>query len=78
MWLWLVYHRQKIQQTQQWLERNHSDIHLEVDGGIKVENISQIADAGADTFVIGSGIFHTNNYIHTIAELRGKLAKAYH
>src|SRR3989338_7247024 len=63
----------KIQQTQQWLERNHSDIHLEVDGGIKVDNISQVADAGADTFVIGSGIFHTNNYIHTIAELRGKL-----
>jgi len=50
------------------------DIWLEVDGGVKVENISQVARAGADTFVSGSGIFSSTDYASTIAAMRGELA----
>ncbi len=46
------------------------DIRLEVDGGVKVENISQVARAGADTFVSGSGIFSSTDYASTIAAMR--------
>ena len=47
---------------------------LEVDGGVKVENIREIAEAGADTFVAGSAIFGTDDYAATIAAMRGRLA----
>jgi len=50
------------------------DIWLEVDGGVKVENISQVARAGADTFVSGSGIFSSTDYASTIAAMRSELA----
>jgi len=49
------------------------DIWLEVDGGIKVQNIAQVARAGADTFVSGSGIFSTTDYAATIAAMRSEL-----
>jgi len=49
-------------------------IMLEVDGGVKVENISAIAKAGADTFVAGSAIFGTSDYAATIARMRAQLA----
>jgi ribulose-phosphate 3-epimerase len=52
------------------------DIWLEVDGGVKVDNIAQVASAGADTFVSGSGIFGTPNYAQTIAAMRRELASA--
>ena len=52
------------------------DIWLEVDGGVKVDNIAEIARAGADTFVAGSAIFGTNDYKATIAAMRAELAKA--
>jgi len=52
------------------------DIWLEVDGGVKVDNIAEIAGAGADTFVAGSAIFGTNDYKATIAAMRAELAKA--
>jgi len=51
------------------------DIWLEVDGGVKVDNIAEIARAGADTFVAGSAIFGTKDYKATIAAMRGALAK---
>ena len=51
------------------------DIWLEVDGGVKVENIAEIARAGADTFVAGSAIFGTKDYKATIAAMRAELAK---
>jgi ribulose-phosphate 3-epimerase len=51
-------------------------IWLEVDGGVKVDNIGRIADAGADTFVAGSAIFGTPDYEATIAAMRAELAKA--
>jgi ribulose-phosphate 3-epimerase len=51
------------------------DIWLEVDGGVKVENIAEIARAGADTFVAGSAIFSTRDYKATIAAMRAELAR---
>jgi len=51
------------------------DIWLEVDGGVKTENIASVALAGADTFVSGSGIFGTPDYAKTIAAMRAELAK---
>jgi ribulose-phosphate 3-epimerase len=52
------------------------DIWLEVDGGVKVDNIGEIARAGADTFVAGSAIFGTRDYKATIAAMRAEIAKA--
>jgi ribulose-phosphate 3-epimerase len=51
------------------------DIWLEVDGGVKVDNIGEIARAGADTFVAGSAIFGTKDYRATIAAMRAEIAK---
>ena len=51
-------------------------IMLEVDGGVKVDNIEAIAKAGADTYVAGSAIFGTPDYAATIAKMRAELAKA--
>jgi ribulose-phosphate 3-epimerase len=50
-------------------------IRLEVDGGIKVDNIAQIAQAGADTFVAGSAIFGKENYATVIDAMRTELGK---
>jgi len=49
------------------------DIRLEVDGGVGVNNIGEIARAGADMFVAGSAIFGSDDYAATIAEMRGQL-----
>jgi ribulose-phosphate 3-epimerase len=49
---------------------------LEVDGGIKTENIAEVARAGADTFVAGSAIFGAKDYKATIAAMRAQLAAA--
>jgi ribulose-phosphate 3-epimerase len=46
------------------------EIRLEVDGGVKIDNIAAIAKAGADTFVAGSAIFGTSDYAKTIAAMR--------
>ncbi len=54
--------------------RAPGDIWLEVDGGVKVDNIAEIARAGADTFVAGSAIFSTKDYKATIASMRAALA----
>jgi ribulose-phosphate 3-epimerase len=51
-------------------------IRLEIDGGVKVDNIGEIARAGADAFVAGSAIFNTADYAATIAAMRTELAKA--
>ena len=50
------------------------DIRLEVDGGIKTDNIKRVADAGADTFVAGSAIFGQPDYAKVIADMRAELA----
>jgi len=51
-------------------------VWVEVDGGVKVDNIAEIAAAGADTFVAGSAIFGSGDYAKTIAEMRSRLAAA--
>jgi ribulose-phosphate 3-epimerase len=57
------------------MARTGRDVLLEVDGGVKVENIGAIAAAGADTFVAGSAIFGNDDYRATIAAMRGELAR---
>ncbi len=52
------------------------EVWLEVDGGVKVDNIARIAAAGADTFVAGSAIFGSKDYAATIREMRAQLARA--
>lgn len=65
----------KLQQARQLIDASGLAIRLEVDGGVKVENIAQIAAAGADTFVAGSAIFGQPNYQHVIEQMRQELAK---
>lgn len=60
----------KIRETQQRIVAGGRNIRLEVDGGIKINNIADIAKAGADTFVAGSAIFGHNNYQQTIEAMR--------
>jgi ribulose-phosphate 3-epimerase len=56
-------------------QRTGRPIMLEVDGGVKVDNVAEIAQAGADTFVAGSAIFGAADYRATIAQMRAALAK---
>jgi ribulose-phosphate 3-epimerase len=67
---------EKIRLARQRIDRSGHDIWLEVDGGVKVDNIAQIAAAGADTFVAGSAIFDSRDYADTIAAMRAEVAKA--
>jgi len=64
----------KVEQVRKLIDASGRDIRLEVDGGIKVDNIRQVADAGADTFVAGSAIFSQPDYAKVIAAMRDKLA----
>jgi len=66
----------KIAEVRRRIERTGRDIWLEVDGGVKVENIAEIAAAGADTFVAGSAIFGSKDYAATVREMRARLAAA--
>ena len=69
---------QKIAQVRERLDRYATQtgrqIRLEVDGGIKVDNIAQVAQAGADTFVAGSAIFGKENYAQVIEAMRAELS----
>ena len=58
------------------IDASGREIWLEVDGGVKVDNIAEIARAGADTFVAGSAIFGTKDYKATIAAMRAEIARA--
>jgi len=66
----------KLEQARALIAASGRDIRLEIDGGVKVNNIRQIAEAGADTFVAGSAIFNTDDYAATIAAMREQLAMA--
>ncbi len=65
----------KLRSVRKLINESKRDIWLEVDGGVKVDNIAEIARAGADTFVSGSAIFSTKDYKATIAAMRAELAK---
>jgi ribulose-phosphate 3-epimerase len=66
----------KLRLARERIARSGRDIWLEVDGGVKADNILQIARAGADTFVAGSAIFGTPDYKATISLMRSELAHA--
>jgi ribulose-phosphate 3-epimerase len=63
----------KVEQARRLIEASGRDIRLEVDGGIKIDNIRDVANAGADTFVAGSAIFNTPDYKAVIDSMRAKL-----
>ena len=63
----------KLRKLRKIIDDNNLDIRLEIDGGVKLENISEISEAGADTFVAGSAIFSQNNYEKVISEMRSSI-----
>ncbi|MEO7243903.1 MAG: ribulose-phosphate 3-epimerase [Rubrivivax sp.] len=63
----------KVERARRVIEASGRDIRLEVDGGIKVDNIRRVADAGADTFVAGSAIFGQSDYRAVIGAMRAAL-----
>ncbi|MBB4843034.1 ribulose-phosphate 3-epimerase [Paucibacter oligotrophus] len=65
----------KLEAARKIIERSGRDIRLEIDGGVKVDNIRQIADAGADTFVAGSAIFGKPDYKAVIDAMRQELVR---
>ncbi len=64
----------KIAEVRQRIAKSGRDIWLEVDGGIKIDNIAEVARAGADTFVAGSAVFGSKDYAATISEMRQRLS----
>ena len=63
----------KICASRRLISESDRDIRLEVDGGVKIDNIAEIASAGADTFVAGSAIFGSENYHETISSMRREI-----
>jgi ribulose-phosphate 3-epimerase len=66
----------KLREARKIIDDSGKDIRLEIDGGVKVNNIGEIAAAGADTFVAGSAIFGADDYKVTIDAMRAEIAKA--
>ena len=67
---------QKLRDARQRIDQCDHPIRLEIDGGVTIDNIREIAEAGADTFVAGSAIFKTDDYKVTIDKMREQLALA--
>ncbi|PIE24879.1 MAG: ribulose-phosphate 3-epimerase [Neptuniibacter caesariensis] len=65
----------KLRQARKIIDQSGYDIRLEIDGGVGIGNIKEIASAGADTFVAGSAIFNTDDYADTITKMREQLAQ---
>ncbi len=63
----------KIARLKKLIDKNQYPIEIEVDGGVKIENIREVSRAGGDVFVVGTGIFKTNNYGETIRKLRQEI-----
>lgn len=66
----------KLREVRKRIDQSGFDIRLEIDGGVKVDNIAEIAAAGADMFVAGSAIFNQPDYRTVIAEMRCEVEKA--
>ena len=66
---------EKIHQVRARLDTCNQPVRLEVDGGIKVDNIANVKEAGADTFVCGSAVFGSDDYAVTMAALRAELER---
>ena len=65
----------KLRAVRKLIDESGRDIRLEIDGGVKVDNIREIAEAGADMFVAGSAIFNQPDYKEVLDEMRAELAK---
>ncbi|MEJ6516625.1 MAG: ribulose-phosphate 3-epimerase [Pseudomonadales bacterium] len=65
---------EKLKQARKMIQASGRDIRLEIDGGVKVDNIADIAASGADTFVAGSAIFGSTDYAQTIASMKKAIA----
>jgi ribulose-phosphate 3-epimerase len=65
---------EKLRRAREMIDRSGRDIRLEIDGGVKTDNIAEIARAGADTFVAGSAIFSQKDYAGVIAAMKGAVA----
>ena len=63
----------KISEMRECIDQCKKEVRLEVDGGINPQNIKTVCDAGADTFVLGSAIFNTDDYANTITDLRNNI-----
>ncbi len=72
----IPYTLDKIREVRRRIDALGRDVMLEVDGGVKVDNIGSIAQAGADTFVAGSAIFESKDYAATIAAMRAELGRS--
>ena len=66
----------KLREARKIIDQSGREIRLEIDGGVKVDNIGEIAAAGADTFVAGSAIFSSDDYATTITAMKENIAKA--
>jgi len=66
----------KLREARSIIDKSGREIRLEIDGGVKVDNIGEIAAAGADTFVAGSAIFGSNDYAATISAMKAEIEKA--
>ena len=66
----------KLREARRMIDDSGLEIRLEIDGGVKVDNIGEIAAAGADTFVAGSAIFGADDYAATIAAMKAEIEKA--
>ena len=64
----------KVAEVRKRIDALKRDIWLEVDGGVKTDNIAEIARAGADTFVAGSAVFNSKDYAAAIRDMRAQLA----
>ncbi|WP_417567255.1 ribulose-phosphate 3-epimerase [Marinobacter sp.] len=67
----------KLREARRRIDASNYNIRLEIDGGVKTDNIREIAEAGADTFVAGSAIFNTDDYKATIDAMREELEQAH-
>jgi len=63
----------KVEELRKMIDQHQYPVEIEVDGGIKVENIGEVSKAGGDVFVVGTGIFKTENYKKTIQKLRREI-----
>ena len=66
----------KIRLLRRMIEERGHDVEIEVDGGVKVDNVAEVVAAGANVIVSGSGVFGTKDYAATIAEMRRRAAAA--
>ena len=67
---------EKVRDARKIIDATNREIRLEIDGGVKTDNIGLIAAAGADTFVAGSAIFGSDDYATTITAMKSEIAKS--